>query len=312
MTTQKEIVLEAHGLSKTFGERLVVDMLSLQLHKGEILGLLGPNGAGKTTTVQMLLGILTPSAGEISYFGKPFSKHRTDILERVGFSSSYVNLPWNLTVWECLTFISYLYDIPKRRERVAQVISLFNLEQLSRQQLVELSSGQLTRVNLAKAFLNEPQVLLLDEPTASLDVDVAASMRELLRERQRAADVSVLLTSHNMAEVEELCDRVVFINEGHIVADDTPEKLAGSIEISHVELRSSTDLERIQTYCTTHHLPFRLHHRSIVIDIHEKNIPSLLRDLAQDNISYEEISIEKPTLEDFFLQTLRAHPPEGR
>jgi len=310
MATSTHEILEARNLSKTFGERRVVADLSLELREGEILGLLGPNGAGKTTTVQMLLGILTPSSGEISYFGKSFSEHRSEILEHVGFSSSYVNLPWTLTVWECLTFISYLYAIPRRRERVSIVTTLFNLEKLLRQQLVELSSGQLTRVNLAKAFLNDPKILLLDEPTASLDVDVAASIRELLLERQREAHMSVLLTSHNMAEVEELCDRVVFLHEGRIIADDTPENLARSIEITHVELRISEGLERVTAYCAQHNLPYQLQQRSITIDIHEKRIPSLLRDLTEANVAYDEISIEKPTLEDFFLQTLRARPPE--
>lgn len=303
-------ILEARNLSKAFGQRHVVNDLSLQLEKGEILGLLGPNGAGKTTTIQMLLGILTPSSGEISYFGKPFLEHRSEILEHVGFSSSYVNLPWTLTVWECLTFISYLYAIPRRRERVSTVTTLFNLENLLRQQLVELSSGQLTRVNLAKAFLNDPRVLLLDEPTASLDVDVATSIRQLLIERQREAHTSVLLTSHNMAEVEQLCDRVVFLNEGRIIADDTPENLARSIRIAHVELRISDGAERATLYCSQQGLPYRMHQRSITIDVDEKRIPSLLRDLAEKNVLYDEISIEKPTLEDFFLQTLHARPPE--
>src|SRR5258708_34494392 len=155
------IVLEANSLIKKFGEFIAVDNISISLQEGEILGLLGPNGAGKTTIIQMLLGILTPTSGEVSYFGKKLKIHHEEIMEKVNFSSTYTNLPWALSVKENLTFISYLYDINNRAQKLDQVTQMFNLEELIDLKMSDLSAGQLTRVNLAKAFINDPKVLLL-------------------------------------------------------------------------------------------------------------------------------------------------------
>lgn len=228
-------ILKAQSLSKKYGDFTAVDNISFELKEGEILGFLGPNGAGKTTTIQMLLGVLTPDSGSVHYFGKKFTDHREEILEQVNFSSTYTQLPWWLTVAENLTYLSYLYSIPNRKERLAQLINTFKLEKLWRKRMRELSAGQTTRVNLAKAFLNFPKVLLLDEPTASLDPDIANYIREFLLSERKQHKISILLTSHNMAEVEQVCDRVIFINHGKIIADDTPAKLAKSINKESLE-----------------------------------------------------------------------------
>ncbi len=299
-------VLDASNLTKKFtssgGEFTAVDNVSFSLKEGEILGFLGPNGAGKTTTIQMLLGILTPTSGEIAYFGKNFEKNREEILEKVNFSSTYTNLPWDLTVIENLTFISYLYDIKNRKERVEMVVEIFKVERLLKQRMNELSAGQLTRVNLAKAFINFPKVLLLDEPTSSLDPEVAKYIREFLLQERNKFQVSIVLTSHNMREVEEVCDRVIFINKGKIVADDTPDNLAKSINISHVELFIKDGLKRTVEYCKNKQIKFKLELRYIVVDLPERGIPEFLRDLMDKGIFYDEISIYKPSLEDYFLQ----------
>jgi ABC-2 type transport system ATP-binding protein len=295
-------VLEVTNLHKTFGSFAAVKDISFELREGEILGFLGPNGAGKTTTIQMLLGVLTPSSGSINYFGKNLQTHRTEILEQINFSSTYTNLPDWLTVKENLNFISYLYKIPNRKERVAEIVKLFDLEKLYHQQVVELSAGQLTRVNLAKAFLNSPKVLLLDEPTASLDPDVADYIRKFLLEERKKFQVSIIITSHNMAEVEEVCDRVIFINHGAIVANDTPRNLAKQIYISHVDLLVNGGMKKIQQFCSSNNLPYKTHHKHIIIDVAEQNISSFLKSLSDNNISFDEISINKPSLEDYFLQ----------
>ena len=174
-------ILAVSNLTKKFKEFIAVDNVSFDLKQGEILGLLGPNGAGKTTTIQMLLGILTPTSGSVSYFGKDLKKHREEILEKVNFSSTYTTLPWLLTVKECLHFLSYLYQISDRKKRISEIIEIFKLEELLNEKIQTLSSGQLTRVNLAKALINSPRVLLLDEPTASLDPDTAAYIRDFLQ-----------------------------------------------------------------------------------------------------------------------------------
>jgi ABC-2 type transport system ATP-binding protein len=299
-----DTVLEVKNLTKTFGTFTAVDNISFTLKKGEMLGLLGINGAGKTTTIQMLLGVLLPTSGEIFYFNKSLKSHRSEIMEEVNFSSTYTDLPWNLTVWENLHFISYLYDIKNRKQRIKKIAEIFQLEEIINKRTGSLSAGQKTRVNLAKGFINFPKVLLLDEPTASLDVEIANTVRKFLLEEKREFNISMILTSHNMSEVEEMCDRVIFINQGKIIADDTPENLAKSIQIAHVQLRLEKNEEKILEYGKKNNLSIHKNGKYFDIDIQEKNIPSLLHNLAQKNILYNEISIQKPTLEDYFFQVL--------
>jgi len=298
-------ILEVENLVKQFGKFFAVDHVSLSLNEGEILGLLGPNGAGKTTTIQMLLGVLTPTQGTVRYFGKDLTSHREEILEHLNFSSTYTTLPWELTVKENLTVISYLYRIPKRRKRLEKIAELFRLKDIWKKPTYSLSAGQMTRVNLAKAFINFPKILLLDEPTASLDPEAAQYIREFLLHQRKTFNISLILASHNMAEVEAVCDRVIFINKGKIIADDIPENLAKSIEISHVELVISDGLKRTIAYCEDTGLVCRPLGRSLTIDIHERKIAEFLRTITEMGVRYDEISIEKPTLEDYFLQMAR-------
>jgi ABC-2 type transport system ATP-binding protein len=299
-------VLEVKNLAQKFNvgkrnEFIAVNNISFSLKEGEILGLLGPNGAGKTTTIQMLLGVLTPTSGAINYFGKDFSRFREEILEQVNFSSTYTELPWNFTVSECFEFITYLYDISDRKTRIKKIIDIFRLNNLLDKEMHQLSAGQKTRVNLAKAFLNFPKVLLLDEPTASLDPDVASYIRDFLLEERKKFNVSIILTSHNMAEVDEVCNRVIFINHGEIVADDTPDNLAKTIDVSHISLYVKDGLKRTIEYCHNQQLAYHLEGRDIIIDVREKEIPDFLRKLMDKGVYYDEISIDKPTLEDYFL-----------
>ncbi|OGE30986.1 hypothetical protein A2631_04875 [Candidatus Daviesbacteria bacterium RIFCSPHIGHO2_01_FULL_44_29] len=296
------IVLEAKNLTKKFGDFRAVDDISFALQEREILGLLGPNGAGKTTTIQMLLGVLTATSGQVSYFGKDLATHRQEIMEKVNFSSTYTNLPWSLTVKENLTFISYLYDLSDRGAKLSELSEIFNLKQLLNERMQDLSAGQLTRVNLAKAFINSPKVLLLDEPTASLDPDVAMTIRKYLLEQRADFDLSIIITSHNMAEVEELCDRVIIISSGKTIADDTPDNLAKTIELVHVELLIESSLETALSYLNSQSISFAKQGKRLKISVKEREIPKFLQLLMEEKIFYKEISIDKPTLEDFFLQ----------
>lgn len=302
-------ILQIKNLTKKFSSRgnefTAVDDISFSLKEGEILGLLGPNGAGKTTTIQMLLGVMTPTNGEIYYFEKELTKHREEILESVNFSSTYTNLPWDLTVKENFTFISYLYNIKNRKERINKIKDIFNLEDIFNRKIRNLSAGQLTRVNLAKSFINFPKVLLLDEPTASLDPEVASYIRKFLLKEREKFNVSIILTSHNMAEVEEVCDRIIFINKGKIIADDVPQNLTKSIQTSHVELLIKEGMEKAIDFCKQKSLPYEHEGKYIIIDVKEKNIALFLQGLTEKEITYNEISIEKPTLEDYFLQVIK-------
>lgn len=287
-------------LSKTFNKFRAVDSVSFDLKEGEILGFLGPNGAGKTTTLQMLMGALTPTSGEISYFGKSLFTNREEILEKINYSSTYTSLPWNLSVKENLTFISYFYKINNRKKRIEEICEIFKLQELMKQRVTELSAGQTTRVNLAKAFLNHPKILLLDEPTASLDPDIAKYLRDFILSQREEFKVSIIFTSHNMKEVEEICERVIFINKGKIIANDAPIKLAGKIDITQIELLTN-DISKLEKFCNAKKIKISINNKYAFISLKEKGVPQFLKSLTEENISYEEISINKPTLEDYFL-----------
>lgn len=222
-------VLEVKNLTKKFGSFAAVNDISFDAYEGEILGLLGPNGAGKTTTIQMILDLLRPSNGQIHILGWDHYQNHTEIMEKLNFSSTYVKMPGKLTVAENLYIFALLFDIKKPKERVAEVLSQLKSSELSQKRYSVLSSGQRTIVGLAKSLLNRPRLLLLDEPTASLDPDVADRLRQLIKEVAREQKTTVLFTSHNMAEVEELCDRVLFINHGKIVARGSPLEVTQAI-----------------------------------------------------------------------------------
>jgi ABC-2 type transport system ATP-binding protein len=228
-------VIEVRDLTKRFGAVSAVERLSFQVARGEILGLLGPNGAGKTTTIQMLLGLTTPTSGSIRIFGRDLQKFRRAILQRVNFSSAYVALPSNLRVRENLTIFARLYGIRRPERRIAEVLDLFGVRETADRITGGLSSGQLTRINLCKAFLNEPEVLFLDEPTASLDPDIADKVRTTLQEIQRKRQVTMIYTSHNMREIEILCDRVIFLSRGTKVAEGPPGEVVARTQSGSLE-----------------------------------------------------------------------------
>lgn len=202
-----------------------VDDLSFSLDKSSITALLGGNGAGKTTTLSMLLGLLRPSSGSIRLFEQDFIKNRFAVLSRMNFSSPYVDLPQRLTVRENLLVYAKLYGVINPGNRVAEVAESFRIENLLNQRLRRLSSGQKTRVSLAKSLINKPEFLLLDEPTASLDPDTTAWIRELLRQYRDKVGATILFASHDMREVELLCDKALLMKKGKLVEEGTPTQL---------------------------------------------------------------------------------------
>lgn len=295
-------VLEVKNLTKIYKKVKAVNNISFNVGEGEIVGLLGPNGAGKTTTIQMLLSTLTPTSGTINYFGKNFAAHREEILQKVNFCSSYIRLPWRLTVYENLDVIARLYGVKNRRRRIKKLLDAFDISEFEKRPFASLSAGQIMRVILAKSFINYPRVILLDEPTASLDPDIAFKVREFLLREQKEFQVSMLYTSHNMAEVERLCDKVVFLNKGKIIAVDTPVGLANKIDISRVELLLKDHLDKAQDICAKNNWVIVTVGKYLKVELKEKEISKLLSNLATAGIEYSEISIERPTLEDFFLK----------
>jgi len=219
------IILQTENLTKLFSTVLAVDSLSFGLEQGTITALLGGNGAGKTTTLSMLLGLLEPSSGSINLFGQDFIKNRYSVLGRMNFSSPYVDLPQRLTVRENLTVYAKLYGVKNVRERIALVSEEFRLSELLDRRVRKLSSGQKTRVSLAKAMINRPDFLLLDEPTASLDPDTTAWIRDFLMKYRDEQGATILFASHDMREVELLCDEVLLMRRGKLVEKGSPEEL---------------------------------------------------------------------------------------
>ncbi len=218
-------IVEVRDLTKRFGDFTAVNGVSFDIQPGEILGLLGPNGAGKTTTIQMLLGLITPTAGSVRMFGLDLAQHRERILEQINFSSSYISMPYSLTVEENLWVVAKLYGLAEIPRRIDDVVKKLEMEEFRTKVTRKLSSGQMTRLTLAKAILTDPQVLFLDEPTASLDPDVAHKTRSLLKDVRRSSGLSMLYTSHNMREMEEMSDRIIFLQRGKIVAQGTAREI---------------------------------------------------------------------------------------
>lgn len=225
----------AQHLTKRYGALAVVDDLSFTVARGEIVGFLGPNGAGKTTTLGMLLGLLSPTRGRVEILGLPMPEDRQRILSRVNFTSPYVSLPGNLTVGENLIVFARLYGVRGAPARIERLLERFGLAQMRNRAAGRLSSGEGTRLGLVKALLNDPDVLFLDEPTASLDPDGAERVRSVLKEIRQERGMTIFYTSHNMQEVERLSDRILFLHHGRLLADGPPDDVLRRFERDTLE-----------------------------------------------------------------------------
>ncbi len=225
MDAQSTPAIAVDQLVKRYKTATAVDGISFQLPAGSITGLLGGNGAGKTTTIAMIMGLVTPTSGTVRVLGAAMPDERYRVLHRMNFESPYVDLPTRLTVRQNLSVFAQLYAVPDIDGRIAELAADLDLGEFLDRPTGKLSAGQKTRVSLAKALLNRPDVLLLDEPTASLDPDTADWVRGRLEHFRRAHGATVLLASHNMLEVERLCERVIIMKKGRIEDDDAPERL---------------------------------------------------------------------------------------
>jgi len=220
-------VLSVQNLAKVFGSVKAVDGVSFHVSPGEIVGLLGPNGAGKTTTINMVLGVLAPTAGRIAIQGVDLRDNRSAALSGTNFAAVYAPLPGNLTVEQNLRVFGMIYDVDNLTRRIEELLSTYDLAKFRRVKAGVLSSGEQTRLGLAKAMLNRPRLLLLDEPTASIDPSAARDIRAGIAGFVESGHCGVLWTSHNMYEVEAVCDRVLFLSHGKIVLEGDPKTLPG-------------------------------------------------------------------------------------
>lgn len=247
-----EVILEARGLTREFDGVRVLDAFSFQLRRGEVLGLLGANGAGKTTAMNCLLGLTLPTSGEILAFGLPLHRHRVEILKRANFCSAFTALPGNLLVWQNLLTFARIYAVPRPKEKIDELLELLEVSHLKNRVTGQLSAGETTRINLCKALLNAPELLMLDEPTASLDPDIADKVRKVVRKAQRELRCGILYTSHNMRDIEEVCDRVIFLHRGRIMTEGTLEEITAqfnddSLENVFIKIARGGELEEMGT-----------------------------------------------------------------
>ena len=238
--------LELINLSKTYDTKEAVKNISFKLAKNEIVGILGPNGCGKTTTIGMILGLLKPSAGKILINGIEIENKRVELLENLNFISPYIELPKKLTVKQNLEVYGRLYDVKNLKSKIQYLEDKLRLGKIINNITGELSSGQKNRVSLAKSIINDPSVLLLDEPTASLDPETGDFVRSFLEDYQKEKAASILLASHNMSEVERLCDRVIMMKKGKIIDSGTCKNLIqkhgrNNLEETFLKLARSKD-----------------------------------------------------------------------
>jgi len=222
---EDERILKIERVTKDYGSMRAVDHVSFSINSGKIVGLLGPNGAGKTTTINMVLGILEPTEGFVEIFGKNLKDHRSTISKATNFAAVYAHMPANLTVWQNLYVFGLLYGVKNLKERIDLILKEFDLERFSETKAGLLSSGEASRLNIAKAIINQPRLLLLDEPTASLDPNVSEIVRQKITEYVKKTKTAILWTSHNMQEIEAVCDRVLFLSHGRILLSGNPRTL---------------------------------------------------------------------------------------
>ncbi len=239
--------VQIKNLTKTYKKFLAVNKINFEIKKNETIGLLGPNGCGKTTSIGMMLGLITPSAGEIIIDNKNLNSFKRDeILSRLNFASPYVELPKKLTVRQNLEIYGRLYGISNLSNRISEISSDLDIKNFFNRKTGELSSGQKNRVSLAKSLINKPEILLLDEPTASLDPDIGDFIRTYIQEYKKQNKVTILLASHNMNEVERLCDRIIMMKKGKIIDKGTCESLIkkhgrNNLEETFLELARRND-----------------------------------------------------------------------
>ena len=302
----KDTILEVKNLAKNYGSFRALDSISFNIPKGKVIGLLGPNGAGKTTTIHILLGITLANSGQIKYFGRDFGSFRQDSLQKINFASAYNTLQGRISVWENLLVFAYLYNVKNPEKKINELVDYFDVGDFLNKRFWDLSSGQKTRVNIIKSLINDPEIILMDEPTASLDPDIADKTLSLIEDFKKNRQLSILFTSHNMDEVTRVCDEVVFLDKGKIVAHDTPLGLTKRIKVVQLKLTFDGDKAVLEKYLKEEGQVFNFQQNfTVLINAKEKEVPRLIFGTSKLSINITDIEVKKPTLEDVFLQIAR-------
>ena len=301
-------LLEIRDLRKRYGTVEALKGLWLDVERGEFFGLLGPNGAGKSTTINILLGLIQPDGGSIRIFGQDFATQQVAIRRRMNVAAAFTSLSGVLTVRENLKVYGYIYGVRNLNAKINELLERFEVTDLANRKLQYLSSGQHTRVTLCKGLINDPDLLLLDECTLGLDPDIAEKTRRALQEFQREKRTTILFTSHNMNEVEELCGRIAFLSKGEILRIDTAARIKSLIphQVLEVRFQGGTDLSALLCLDGTPHAE-RGENSTLrfVLDDPERQLDPLLRRLTQAGGYIADVQITRPTLEDVFIKVAR-------
>jgi len=301
-------LLTIRDLRKSYDNVEALKGVSFSVDHGEIFGLLGPNGAGKSTTINILLGLILADSGHIEVFGQDFARHAVAIRRRMNVAAAFTSLNVVLTVRENLRVYGHIYGVKNIRARIDELLERFEITDLADKKLQYLSSGQHTRVTLCKGLINDPELLLLDECTVGLDPDIAEKTRRALKEFQREKKTTILFTSHNMTEVEELCGRLAFLSKGQILRIDTTEHITQLIPQQTLTIRF-----RSGTTMTTLPLPPNLPPVEVGTDstlrfvLHdsEQQLDTILRHFTQSGATIADVQLVRPTLEDVFIKVAR-------
>jgi ABC-2 type transport system ATP-binding protein len=308
-----EFAVEVSGLRKTFvsgwihrRRKAALRGVDLAVPQGALWGILGPNGAGKTTFLSILSNLVTPDAGEVRVLGRDIRRHAADILGRINLSSGHANFLWGLKVRENLEYYAMLYGIPgrRRRQKVAELIELLELQDFAGSRFDELSSGTKQKLSLAKALINDPELLFLDEPTVGLDPDVAVRIRKFLQFLHEEKQTTILMTTHNMQEAEILCQQVAFLRDGSIRAFGKPPELKRQLKLGDTIV---IHFKILQIPLNFENLPgiyaYELKDSTcrLLVDDHRQRLPQILDEFARSGAGVDDIQIRKADLEDVFI-----------
>jgi ABC-2 type transport system ATP-binding protein len=304
--------IEVKNLKKSFYNKgklvTAVDDISFNVKKGEILGFLGPNGAGKSTTISMISGLIEQDSGTINIFGKDSIREREDIISKMNVATAYEDLSHVLTVKQNLRVFGKLYGVNNLSQKIDDLAEMFSIKHLMNRKAFKLSSGEKTRLVLAKAFINDPKVILMDECTVGLDPDVAERTRQIIKDYNKNTGCSILFTSHYMYEVEELCKRIVFMNNGKIIKIGSPKEIQNTMTNQIIELESVKNKPLFLSLLKTHKInPIILDNDLIRFEIDTKShsLKYILDLISKEKVDFKDLHIKKPSLNDFFIKIAR-------
>ena len=301
-------LLDIHNLRKRYDSVEALKGIAFSVERGEVFGLLGPNGAGKSTTINILLGLILADSGSIRIFDLDFAAHQTDIRRRMNVAAAFTSLNGVLTVRENLRVYGHIYGVHRVNTKIDELLARFEITDLANHKLQYLSSGQHTRVTLCKGLINDPEFLLLDECTVGLDPDIAEKTRRALKEFQQEQRTTILFTSHNMNEVEELCGRIAFLNKGEILRIDTAERIKNLIPHHVLTVRLHPGAE-VSTVLEPDGLPQAELGPNLtlryVLDAPEQQLDAVLRQLTHTGARIADVQVAKPTLEEVFIKVAR-------